>query len=129
MLNQEEVDKEEEKLREDINKLSEDKRIRFYFEVKQEIKDPDTYAVLNWFFITGLHHFYLGKWINGLVNLVSFIIGIVFISMGENKIGFGLIIFVSIIELWALFRSQIIIQDWNNKIYERILTGIKEVEK
>ena len=121
MLTQDEVDKEEENLRQQINQLSDDKRKTFYNIVKRRIKDPDTYATLNWFFITGIHHFYLGKWINGIVDLLILIVGIGLIFSGLPLIGISLVVFISIIEFWALFRSQIIIQDWNNKIYKDTL--------
>ncbi|MDB4069227.1 TM2 domain-containing protein, partial [Pseudomonadales bacterium] len=89
----------------------------FYASVKKRVKDPDTYATLNWFFIAGLHHFYLGKWLNGCIDLAAFVIGIVLIVAKHPGAGITVILIVSIAEFWALFRSQIIIQDWNNKIY------------
>ena len=61
MLDKNAVDNEEEALRSEINHLPDELRAQFYNEVKNKIKDPDTYAALNWFFICGLHHFYLGK--------------------------------------------------------------------
>lgn len=125
MLKKSEVDKEEELLREEIRELSDEDRKDFYSNVKEKVKDPDTYAVLNWFFIAGLHHFYLGKLINGSINLLVFIIGLIMILIEEYQIGFGLIIAIFIIELWALFNSQIIVQDKNNKIYKAILDKIK----
>ncbi len=51
MLIQEEVDKEEELLRARVNKLSDSNRKSFFSKVKKRIKDPDTYATLNWFFL------------------------------------------------------------------------------
>ena len=125
MLNIDEVNQKEESLRKKINTLSEEKRKELFLKVKEEIKDPDTYAALNWFFITGIHHFYLGKWINGLINLFGFILGVILIMINYTEIGISLILIISIIELWALFRSQLIIQDWNNQIYERIFNSIK----
>ncbi|XPV67727.1 MAG: hypothetical protein ACNI25_10410 [Halarcobacter sp.] len=125
MLDKDEINKEEEQLRNQISSLSEEERKNFYLEVKDKIKDPDTYATLNWFFVAGLHHFYLEKWINACINLLVFIIGIILIIEGDYKIGLGMIILISIVELWALFRSQIIIKDVNNKIYRNILAKIK----
>lgn len=128
MLIQEEVDKEEELLRARVNKLNDADRKSFFSKVKKSIKDPDTYATLNWFFVTGLHHFYLGKWLRGTFNLLVFILGVVLILI-NIQIGWFFILFISIIELWALFRSQIIIQDWNNKIYRQFLNEFENDEK
>lgn len=125
MLNLDAVKEKEESLRIKINTLPEEKRKEFFLKVKDEIKDPDTYATLNWFFIAGIHHFYLGKWLNGIIDLFVFIIGIILIIINYTEIGISLILIISVIELWALFRSQLIIQDWNNQIYERVFNSIK----
>jgi TM2 domain-containing membrane protein YozV len=121
MLNQKSVDEEEEAIRIWIQTLSDNDKVLFYKKVKIKIKDPDTYAVLNWFFICGIHHFYLQKWLMGFIDLSIFTLGIVLLILGYTEIGTLLIIILSSIELWALFRSQIIIQDWNNKVYKTIL--------
>ena len=129
MLNQDDVNKEEEAIRINIQNLSNEDRKILYSEVKTKIKDPDTYATLNWFFITGIHHFYLGKWIKGILDLVIFIIGIILIILGYSEMGIFLIIFISIVELYALFRSQIIIQDWNNQVHQKALQRLSnEIE-
>ena len=72
MQSQEEIEKEENNLRNKIQELSDDNRKIFYSKIEKEIKDPDTYAVLNWLFIAGIHHYYLKKWLNGTINIVVF---------------------------------------------------------
>jgi hypothetical protein len=72
MLNQKNVDQEEEAIRIWIQTLSDNNRVLFYKKVKTKIKDPDTYAVLNLFFICGIHHFYLLKWLLGFIDLSIF---------------------------------------------------------
>lgn len=121
MLNQEQVEQEEELIRIEINALSNSNKKEFYASVKKKIKDPDTYAALNWFFVTGIHHFYLGKWLSGCIDLLAFIVGVILILSSHYEAGVILIGIISIIEFWALFRSQIIIQDWNNQIYRNEL--------
>lgn len=125
MLNQAQVDQDEELLRSEIQNLDDAKKREFYKIVKTKVKDPDTYAVLNWFFITGLHHFYLGKWLMGFIDLSILIVGIVFLFVGQVGVGISLIVLITIIELWALFRSQIIVQDWNNQIQHKVLNRLK----
>lgn len=121
MLNKLDVEQEEEHLREQVNQLSNLDRKAFYQEVRHKLKDPDTYAALNWFFIAGLHHFYLGRWFNGLADLAVFAAGVMLVIKQYMFLGLALIIAVSAWELWALFRSQIIVQDWNNKLYRDVL--------
>lgn len=125
MLKQDAVSVEEERLREQIQSLTETQRRDFYEQVKKQIRDPDTYAALNWFFVAGLHHFYLGKWFHGLADLLIFALGAGFMVTGLFWIGLALIVFISLWEFWALFRSQIIIQDWNNRLYRRLLNQIE----
>lgn len=126
MLSKEKIEQQEEKIREEINQLSDDQRRKFYAIVKKRIKDPDTYAVLNWFFVAGLHHFYLGRVVRGLVDLSVFFAGIVLILTGSG-IGLGILMIfgILIIELNALFRSQVIVQHHNNKIAREVLDSIK----
>lgn len=121
MLMSKHVNAEEEQLRKEIAALSDIERQAFYAAVRRELKDPDTYAVLNWFLICGLHHFYLRRWLRGAVNLVVFVVAAVLIKTGFGVIGGPLLLGILAIELLALFRSQIIVQDANNKIYRRRL--------
>ncbi|MFA9240203.1 MAG: TM2 domain-containing protein [Candidatus Paceibacteria bacterium] len=124
MLNQEKVDENEEELRKKIQSLDDDTKRKFYKIVKKKVKDPDTYAALNWFFITGLHHFYLGKWLMGFIDLSVLVVGILLMFLGQFELGIFLIVLISLIELWALFRSQIIIQDWNNQIQWKVINKL-----
>jgi len=50
MLKQEEVEREEERLRALARELSDEDRKAFFEAFSKRVKDPDTYAVLNWFF-------------------------------------------------------------------------------
>ncbi|MAD73524.1 MAG: hypothetical protein CML20_01745 [Rheinheimera sp.] len=121
MLNRQQVDAEEERLRELVAALPAEQRKIFYQQLKPLLRDPDTYATLNWCFLAGLHHFYLGLWGRGLVNLLVFIAGAVLLFTPLVLVGIVLLLLISVVELWALFRAQIIIQDWNNKIMRRLL--------
>jgi TM2 domain-containing membrane protein YozV len=121
MLNQQQVDAEEEQLRELAAALPDEARLAFYQQLKRELRDPDTYATLNWCFLAGLHHFYLGQWRRGLLNLAVFLIGVALLFSPLLWLGIALLVFISVIELWALFRAQIIIQHWNNQIMRRLL--------
>ncbi|MDX1678717.1 TM2 domain-containing protein [Arsukibacterium sp.] len=121
MLNQQQVDAEEEQLREQVAALPDAQRRAFYQQLKPLLRDPDTYATLNWCFLAGLHHFYLGLWGRGLINLLVFIAGVVLLFTSYWLLAIMLLVFVSVIELWTLFRAQIIIQHWNNQLTRRLL--------
>ncbi|MDX1391363.1 MAG: TM2 domain-containing protein, partial [Rheinheimera sp.] len=96
-------------------------RQAFYQQLSRELRDPDTYATLNWCFLAGLHHFYLRQWARGAVNLAVFIAGVILLFSVASWLGLVLIVAISVVELWALFRAQIIIQNWNNQIMRRLL--------
>lgn len=126
MLDKEEVQKKEEDIRVLVQELSSENRKEFYEKVENDIKDPDTYAVLNWLLLTGLHHFYLKKWLRGGINISLFTIGLILLFT-ENiyfGIGIGIIAAVLIIELNELFQAQVIVQNYNNKISEKLINEL-----
>ncbi len=106
------LDQEEDTLRSAVTRLQPEHRKYYYEHERPKLKDPDTYAALNYIIIGGLHHFYLGKWLFGLLNLIGTLVGFLTFGMG----GWILIVFVLVIELPQLFRSQRIVKQWNNKV-------------
>ncbi|WP_404341838.1 TM2 domain-containing protein [Pseudoalteromonas mariniglutinosa] len=121
----EQLKDEEEQLRSQVNQLSNDTRKTFYQQQQQRIKDPDTYAVLNWFFVTGLHHFYLANNPRGMVNLTLMLIGLLLIE----SVGLLLILLVFLIELPQLFNSQQIVHAYNNRVMKTLLHELQESNK
>ena len=118
----EQLRQEENQLREQIASLSDEQKKQYYTQELQHIKDPDTYATLNWIFIAGLHHFYLGRWQRGLINLVLMLSGLLFYFSGILSIlGVVLILFVFILELPQLFNSENVIHRYNNELMKRLL--------
>ena len=122
-LRKEDVANREESIRQRVGTLDPSLRKAYYQRVGKAIKDPDTYAVLNYFFLTGLHHMYLGKWLRGFVNLIVLIAGIVLMFQGYP--GYWLVLFILAIELMALFRSEVIVNDHNNSVSERVLSELQ----
>ncbi|SER31859.1 hypothetical protein SAMN05421690_10192 [Nitrosomonas sp. Nm51] len=124
MITEQDVLDEEERLRKCVRALPENKRFAFHNLAEKQLKDPDTYAALNYIFIVGLHHFYLGRWGRGLLNISIFSTGVVMLFTPLVMIGILLMVFISIIELYALFRSQIIVQTHNNAMMKKIYQEI-----
>ena len=119
-----EVSQHEEDLRLRVRDLSDDERKEYFQLLKAEMKDPDTYAVLNWFFIAGLHHMYLGYWLRGCRNLAILVIGIVLFLTPLMPIAVLMIAFLLALELMALFRSQTVVAHHNNMLGEAILDSM-----
>ena len=120
------VQEDEERIRQLVRELPDDKRLIFFKQIEKGLKDPDTYATLNFLFIAGLHHFYLGKWVRGLINIIIFLIGVFFVFAGFVGMGIFILIAISAIELKALFKAQLIVQDYNNEVMKMIY---REVSK
>lgn len=119
-LNKQTVDDEEESIRQKISQRSDEERQKIYREIKLNLKDPDTYAALNYGLVAGLHHLYLGKYLRTIIELSLFVFGVILLA---NDFLVGLIFVVSMValELFELFRSQIIVQDYNNQLMRRIV--------
>jgi len=121
-MDNEGLKQEENQLREQISSLSLTQKRQYYSQELQHIKDPDTYAALNWAFVAGLHHFYLGKWQRGLVNILFMFVGFIFyFSNIFSLFGLALILVVFAVELPQLFNSQKIIYHYNNQLMRRLL--------
>ncbi len=109
--------KESDELRQRVTQLPADARRAYYAEEAKLIKDPDTYAVLNYFFVFGLHHFYIGKFFTGLICLILYILGMVTFLVG----GWIIIVLLALFDLPQLFFSQQIVHKHNNKIARRLV--------
>jgi hypothetical protein len=99
---------------------------RHYYALEVElVKDPDTYTTLNWIFLAGLHHFYLGKWQRGILNLLLLLLGTaLFFSQGFVLLGTSFIVLTILIELPQLFNSQKIIYTYNNQLMKALLKQV-----
>ena len=114
------IQAEEERIRQWVRELPDDKRLAFFKQAEKSLKDPDTYATLNYLFIAG----YLGKWIRGSINLLIFVAGVLCIFTGLTGLGILILIAISAVELKALFKAQLVIQDYNNGVMQAIYREI-----
>lgn len=119
-LDAEEVRSREEALRERLRRLSDAERLAYYRRCSPRLKDPDTYAVLDWLFLAGLHHFYLGRYGAGALNLAVMLTGVALLFV-QPWAGAGLILAILIAELPALLRSQTVVAEHNVHLGEQTL--------
>ncbi len=124
-LRRENVDRHREELRGRVNALEASRRKAYYERFKRELKDPDTYAVLNYFFLAGLHHMYLGKFLRGSLNFFILLFGLGLMIGGFPVIGLLLMVLILLTELMALFRSEVIVNHHNNQLSEDILAMLE----
>ena len=118
----------EEALRIRVRALEGEARKSFYREFNRRLKDPDTYAVLNYLFITGLHHFYLGKWLRGAVNILVLFAGIMLMLVGLIWTGVLVIVVITLLEFRELFQSEAIVTDYNNQLMEELLRNGRAID-
>ena len=114
----------EEKIRILAGQLPGDKRLLFWTEVQKKLKDPDTYAAMNFAFMFGLHHFYVGKWIRGLLAISLFVLGLTALFV-VPMVGVLLIACVICSAIAALFRSDTIVRQYNNELMEQMYRQVK----
>jgi len=119
-----ELSDREEHLREQIRQLSDEQRKHYYRLERQQLKDPDTYAVLNYFFIAGLHHFYLGRTNRGLINIALMVVGLLLLPLFA-PLGVIMLVPVFIVELPQLFKSQRIVYAHNLDLMDDILETVR----
>ena len=124
-MRDEDLEQQEENLRQKASKLSAENRAAYHRRFGKAYKDPDTYAALNWGLLAGFHHYYLGAWIRGTINLLVALTGITLAAVG-SPLGFLLLLLVFMIELPALFRSRKICRRYNVKAGQRILDQLSE---
>ncbi len=124
MKSREAIQDDEERIRKLVRELPDEKRLQFFREAEKRLKDPDTYAALNFFFVAGLHHFYLGEWLRGAINLFLFFAGVVLLLTGWILPGILSVIFICMVELKALFQSQLIVQHYNNEVMKALYRKI-----
>ena len=122
------VEYESQRLKERVRELNDDQRRHYFNLLEPALKDHDTYAVLNYLLLPGLHHFYLGKFFRGSLNLIILLTGTSLIFFTKYVfVGTLIIFFILIVELLALFRSQVIVTDHNNHLSKEILESISKI--
>ena len=114
---------EEESLRQVIRQLSPQQRKEYYRLEGKLIRDPDTYAVLNYLFFGGFHHFYLGKIWRGILNILITLSALVALIV-MPPVGIAILVIITIVELFQLFRAQEIVHAHNNQVMRELLQSL-----
>lgn len=123
---------EEEAIRDAVDALPANLKVTYYEMANEEFKDPDLYATLAYAFFSGLHHFYLGRWGRGLIDVVLNLAGISLIVVGvvqdsttPTVIGVLIVVGVAIVELKDLFQSQTIVRRYNVEQQLKLLKALR----
>jgi TM2 domain-containing membrane protein YozV len=114
---------EEDAIREKIAQLSPELRKAYYIQESERLKDPDTYAVLCYGLMCGIHHLYLRKYTSAIVDvmlLVSCII-VFILSAPLGLVGFCVL---AARGLYFLFTSKNEVEKYNLALMKEILAEI-----
>ncbi len=125
MLTRQHIEQQQEQLRQQVNQLPANQRKRFYQAWEKQVKDPDSYAVLNYLLLAGLHHFYLKKWLRGTINLLVSIVALLLLLIGIWPLGLFLLAAITLIELPALFRADLQVFAYNNQKMQQLLEQVQ----
>lgn len=118
-----ELEEQEEQLRNQVNELPAEQKKAYYKQQSTQLKDPDTYASLNWLFLGGFHHLYLKKYRLFAIEFICLVIGITGLCLGYHQAVY-LLLAIAIYELPQLFFSQKIARQYNHKVSEKIFTEL-----
>jgi TM2 domain-containing membrane protein YozV len=119
-LSEEKLEELEKSLKVDIQKLPQFTKAKYFNEFSNRVKDPDTYAVLNWLFLGGIHHFYLGRFITFGIEMTLLLISLSCYLAGF-PVSLLILIAIAIYELPQLFFSQRIVREYNLNLSSKIL--------
>lgn len=120
-----ELEQKEEQLRQQVNALPEKQKKAYYKLQSTKLKDPDTYASLNWFFLGGVHHCYLGKYTLFMFELLLLIISICGLLLGHHS-AIYILIALTLYELPQLFFSQKIARQYNYELSCQIFNDVRK---
>ncbi|MGF1686582.1 hypothetical protein L4C36_07780 [Photobacterium japonica] len=118
------LEEKEEQLRFLVAALPDKQRKQYFAEQSKQLKDPDTYAALNWLFLGGFHHLYLRKYSIFAVEFTLLIIAIIALVMGVIY-AVVILIAISLYELPQLFFSQRIARQYNYNLSMQIYQDVK----
>lgn len=119
-----ELEAAEDALRQQVNALPLPKRQAFYQSQSRQLKDPDTYAVLNWGFLGGLHHLYLRQYAIFAVEFAILIICLVGLWHQQWQVLYVLAALV-LYELPQLLMAQKLARQYNLDVSHRIYQDLQ----
>jgi TM2 domain-containing membrane protein YozV len=122
MFSEKELNLEEHELRDSIRALLASQRRRYDLQEARLLKRPSTYLRLNLLFPLGLHHFYLGRMIRGLMNL-SLTLTALFLLLYTEFIAYGWMVLLAtiLLDIPQLMNARLLVHSRNNQIMAECL--------
>ena len=118
------VEAETEAIRLAVRALPDEDRAAYFRLTERRMKDPDTYATLNWSLVAGAHHAYLGNWLRFAIDLMGTLLAVALLFTPLLFVGIALLVLILGSELVELARSQVMVADHNNAIARATLAEV-----
>lgn len=126
----EEIEKEDDNFRKEINSLSHESRKEYFTKLNKEIVDPDTYATIIYLlYVGGLHHLYFKEYKLFFLEAPFILIGYGLFFTGNESLsvlGAFILFTIYLIECPNLFFSQKIARIKNLEIGVKIFSDMKK---
>lgn len=126
MFSEKELKLEETDLREQANLLSEAQREYYQRQERSALKHANTYAALNVLFFLGAHHFYLKRWLRGLINLILGLGALLLLLDAQWLYGAAILLALAIIEIPQLLNYEHLVHAHNNKMMRQCLRNARK---
>ncbi len=130
MFSEKELNLEETELRDRVRNLPVAQRTRYDELERHLLKDPGTYLKLNWLFLFGAHHFYLRRWLRGVLNLTLTLAALYLIVYLDNPV-YGVLVLLAlfIIEIPQLLNARHLVHAFNIRAMRRCLKRVARVSQ
>lgn len=121
MFSEKELNLDETDLREQVSLLTESQRENYMLCEQAAFKSPTTYAALNSLFFLGAHHFYLRRWLRGVINLALGITVAALLLGGQILYGCAILLALAIVEIPQLLNFEHLVHSRNNNAMRQCL--------
>ncbi|MGJ8688054.1 MAG: TM2 domain-containing protein [Gammaproteobacteria bacterium] len=126
MFSEKELNLEETELREQVGLLTPQQQEAYRLCEQASSKRASTYAALNSLFFLGAHHFYLRRWLRGIINLLLGLSAISWIASGQLLYGSVILLSVAIVEIPQLLNYEHLVHSHNNRVMRQCLQQFRK---
>jgi len=126
MFSEKELNLDETELREQIATLSAADQQVYQQCESASVKRANAYAALNCLFFLGAHHFYLNRWLRGIIALVLGMSALSLISSGQILYGSVILLAMAIVEIPQLLNYEHLVHAHNNNVMRHCLAQVRK---
>ena len=126
MFSEKELNLDETELREQVALLSDSEQNAYRLCETASFKRASVYAALNTLFFLGAQHFYLKRWLRGLIALVLGLSALSLIGGGQILYGIVILLAMAIVEIPQLLNYEHLVHAHNNRAMRQCLQQVRK---